>query len=81
MIPKVVEAYCEQGFTVHVRFSDGTEGDIDLSDELYGEVFEPLKDPAVFKTFTVHPEFHTLCWPNGADLAPEFLYEKLHTAA
>ncbi len=60
MVQKVVEVYCQQGLTVHVRFSDGTEGDIDLSDELYGEVFEPLKDPAVFKTFTVHPEFHTL---------------------
>ncbi len=81
MIAEVVEAYCEHGFTVHTLFSDGTEGDTDLSDELYGEVFEPLKDPAVLKTFTVHPEFHTLCWPNGADLAPEFLYEKLHTAA
>ena len=77
MIPKVVEACHVHDFTVHVRFADGTAGDIDLSDELYGEVFEPLRDPAVFKTVSVHPEFHTLYWPNGADLAPEFLYEKV----
>jgi hypothetical protein len=76
-IPSVTEATYVGGYTIHLRFSDGTEGDVDLTKELYGEVFEPLKDPAVFKTFTVHPEFHTLCWPNGADLAPEFLYERV----
>jgi hypothetical protein len=76
MIPKVIEAEYVQEFTIHVRFSDGAEGDVDLSQELHGELFEPLKDPAAFKRFTIHPEFHTLCWPNGADLAPEFLYEK-----
>lgn len=81
MIPKIVEAHYEHGFTVRVRFADGTEGDVDLSGELHGEVFEPLKDPAVFKTVTVHPELHTLCWPNGADLAPEFLYEKVQNPA
>jgi hypothetical protein len=77
MIPKVIEAQYAKEFTIHVRFSDGTEGDVDLSQELYGELFEPLKDMATFKGFTIHPEFHTLCWPNGADLAPEFLYEKV----
>jgi hypothetical protein len=77
MIPKVIEAQYVQEFTIHVRFSDGTEGDVDLSQDLQGELFDPLKDAATFKGFTIHPEFHTLCWPNGADLAPEFLYEKV----
>jgi hypothetical protein len=77
MIPRVVEAQYMHDFTIHIRFSDGTEGDVDLSNELHGEVFEPLKDPALFRKFTVHPEFHTLCWPNGADLAPEFLYDSV----
>ena len=81
MIPKVIEAHYAHEFTVHVRFSDGTEGNVDLRRELYGEVFEPLNDLAVFKQFTVHPEFHTLCWPNGADFAPEFLYEKARIPA
>ena len=81
MIPKVVEAHCVADFAVHIRFSDGTEGEVDLSNDLYGEVFEPLKDPAVFQTVTVHPEFQTLCWPNGADFAPEFLYEKVQIPA
>ena len=81
MIPKVIAAEYEHDFTVHIRFADGTEGDVDLAEELHGEVFEPLKDISVFKTFSVHPEFHTLCWPNGADLAPEFLYGRVQIPA
>ena len=50
---------------------------MDLGDELYGEIFEPLKDQTFFALVSVHPEFHTLAWPNGADFAPEFLYEKV----
>lgn len=81
MIPRVTKAEYVDGYTIHLSFSDGTEGDVDLKDELYGEVFEPLKDISLFRGFTVHPEFHTLCWPNGADLAPEFLYEKVQVPA
>jgi len=81
MIPKVIEARYEHDFVVHLRFADGTEGDADLGDELYGEVFEPLKNPTAFRTLSVHPEFHTLCWPNGADFAPEFLYERIQIPA
>lgn len=43
--------------------------------ELYGEVFEPLKELAFFKQVKVNPETNTVEWPNGADFAPEFLYE------
>jgi hypothetical protein len=47
---------------------------VDLSPVLWGPVFEPLKDPAYSQTFTLHPECHTLVWPNGADIAPEYLH-------
>jgi hypothetical protein len=77
MIPIIVEATYKEKYTLRIVFSDGTEGEIDLSKELYGEVFEPLKDPSFFSKVFVHPEFHTLCWPNGADFAPEFLYENV----
>jgi hypothetical protein len=40
-------------------------------------VFEPLRDPDVFRAFFIHPEFETLTWPNGADLAPEFLHDQV----
>ena len=81
MIPRIVEAHYLHGFVLHLRFLDGTEGDIDLANELHGEVFEPLKDLKFFRQFSVHPEFKTLCWPNGADFAPEFLYDNLRIAA
>ena len=81
MIPQVDSVHYVGGFTVHLRFTDGVEGDVDLSDDLWGEMFEPLKDPTIFGQVRVHPDFHTLCWPNGADLAPEFLYEKVQVLA
>lgn len=43
--------------------------------------YTPVKDPALFQQFSVHPDFHTLTWPNGADIAPEFLHEKVQLAA
>lgn len=59
-----------------MRFADGVEDDIDLEGELWGEVFEPLQEPAVFRGFRLDAELNTLTWPSGADLAPEFLYER-----
>ena len=81
MIPRVQEVKCIGGFTLHVRFTDGIQGDLDLKAELHGPVFEALRDPAFFRQVHIHPEFHTLCWPNGADFAPEFLYERVQVLA
>ena len=77
----VVEARHVSGYVVWLRFRDGTAGEIDLASELHGPVFEPLKDPAEFRAFQVHPEFHTLVWANGADLAPEFLHDNVRVTA
>jgi len=77
MIPKVIKAKYVQVFVIHIQFSDGVEGDLDLREELHGEIFEPLNDPHYFQQFSIHPELHTVIWPNGADFAPEFLYEKI----
>ena len=76
MIPKLVGAEYISGYTIRLRFADGIEGDVDLSDELWGEVFEPLNKPEVFREFRLDKELNTVAWPSGADLAPEFLYEK-----
>jgi hypothetical protein len=77
MLLDVIEAKYVRDFIVWVKFEDGTEGEVDLSQELYGPVFEPLKDVDYFRQVTVDPELGTISWPNGADLAPEFLYEKI----
>ena len=81
MIPKIVEARYVQDYTVYIRFVDGVEGYVDLQNELYGPMFEPLKKLEFFKQFSIHPEFCTLCWPNGTDIAPEFLYEHIRVPA
>ncbi|MEE9150132.1 MAG: DUF2442 domain-containing protein [Candidatus Tectomicrobia bacterium] len=64
-----------KAYTLRVEFNNGEVKKVDLSDELYGEVFEPLKELAVFKQVAVNHETNTIEWPNGADFAPEFLYK------
>lgn len=65
---------------LEVRFSDGTSGVVSLKDRLFGPMFEPLKDPAFFAQAFVD-EFGAVCWPNGADLAPDALYETIRREA
>jgi len=79
MYYNVVEAKYLRDFTIWVKFEDGSQGEIDLASELWGAVFEPLKDPETFRNFEV-AEYGTVAWPNGADLAPEFLYERARVA-
>lgn len=74
MLVHVLEARYRGGHRVWLRFDDGADGEVDLSMELDGEVFEPLKDPDYFAGFAVD---QTLVWPNGADFAPEFLRERV----
>ena len=77
----VIEARHVRDYVIWLKFRDGTSGEIDLESELWGEVFEPLKDLAFFRQFSVHPEFETLVWPNGADFAPEFLHERVSASS
>ena len=71
---RVTDARYVRDYVIWVRFADGVEGEVDLRDELHGEVFLPLKDKKLFRSVSVNPDWHTVAWPNGADLAPEFLY-------
>jgi hypothetical protein len=77
MILHVTEATYERDYVIRLKFNDGAEGFVDLADELYGEMFAPLKDVDLFRNFRVDPEIKTVVWPNGADLAPEFLHDRL----
>lgn len=83
MLPRITTARYLDGFAVWLRFADGVEGTVDLLDDLAGPIFEPLRDQALFSQVVLHPEFKTLVGPNGADLAPEFLYARIkgHAAA
>ena len=62
-------------YRVWLEFNDGSAGEVDLSNELEGKVFEPLQDREYFSTFALRG--YTLSWENGADFAPEFLHELL----
>ena len=80
-IVRVTEARYVQGHTFWLRFDDGLEGEVDLSDELEGPVFGPLRDTKIFRSFQLHPELHTVTCPDGADFAPEFLHERVRVTA
>jgi hypothetical protein len=81
MILHVRDAKYLHDFVVWLRFNDGAEGEIDLAAELEGEMFAPLRDPITFQKLRVDPELQTIAWPNGADFAPEFLYENMRVVA
>jgi hypothetical protein len=63
-------------YKLALTFEDNSMRLVDLANELDGEVFEPLKNLAYFRTVRVNPDLDTIVWDNGADMAPEFLYEK-----
>ena len=77
MILHVVDVKYVRDYVIWVKFNDGIDGEVDLSAELEGEVFGPLKDKVLFQTVKVDPLLQTVVWDNGADLAPEFLYDNL----
>ncbi len=73
---RIIRVSAGQGYTLKVVFADGTSGMVDLSSRLFGSVFEPLRDPALFSQVRVD-EYGAVCWPNGADLAPDALYRAI----
>ncbi|MGA9623442.1 MAG: DUF2442 domain-containing protein [Bryobacteraceae bacterium] len=72
-LPLVIRAEYRGGYRIHVTFNDYTEKTIDFREWLKGPVFEPLKAPNRFRTFFL--DGGTVAWPNGANIAPETLYE------
>ena len=73
LLPSVVHAEHRGGFRLHIIFDDASENTIDFAPWLEGPMFEPLKDLQYFQRFFV--DGGTVVWPNGADIAPETLYE------
>ncbi len=65
----------EGGYRLRLGFEDGSIRRVNLEAHLDGEVFESLKDPAVFRTARLEPDIDTVVWSNGADISPDFLYD------
>jgi Protein of unknown function (DUF2442) len=77
-LPSVTRAKYDGGFRIHLTFDDSLQGTLDLQSWLEGPVFELLKDQNYFQRFFV--DGGTVVWPNGADIAPEALYEAVKHA-
>ena len=73
---RIVRAKALEDYRIEVEFSSGLTGVVDLSSRLFGPVFTPLKDPEFFNQLRVD-EFGAICWPNGADLAPDALHKTI----
>jgi Domain of unknown function (DUF4160)/Protein of unknown function (DUF2442) len=74
--PHVTHLRHAGGHVLWLRFSDGVEGTVDLTQRLVGQVFEPVRALEMFARARVDFPLG-VTWPNGADLAPEALYEWL----
>ena len=78
MLHDVVEATVTAAYRVFLRFDDGAAGEVDLAEIIrFDGVFAPLRDPARFAELRIDPDSGTIVWPNGADIAPETLYDAL----
>lgn len=77
-MPRVVTVRPLNDYRLEIRFEDGTAGIISLADQLFGPMFEPLRDWQMFCQVTIDP-YGAVCWPNGADLAPDALYQRIRT--
>ncbi|BCX81322.1 hypothetical protein MIT9_P0900 [Methylomarinovum caldicuralii] len=78
MLVDLIEARPLDNHRVYLRFEDGLEGALDLGAYLsFRGIFAPLRDPECFRKLRVDPTLGTICWPNGADVAPETLYSWL----
>jgi hypothetical protein len=72
---RVIAVKVERPYVLDVSFDDGATRRIDLEAVLYGEVYGPLRDAALFSQVSIDPEAATLVWPNGADFDPEILHD------
>jgi len=77
MFIRIAEAKYIRDHVLWIKFDNGVEGEIDLSAELWGEMFEPLRNLDSFRRFHIDNEINTIVWDNGADMAPDFLHSLL----
>lgn len=80
MMWRIVSVQALAGYRLEVEFADGTRGVLDYSGKLWGPMFEPLRDPQRFAEVGLD-EFGAVCWPNGADLAPDAMYQTLKSGS
>jgi hypothetical protein len=75
---RIIHLEARRPYRLFVRFDDGTEGEDDLAERMRGPVFEPLRDLEFFAKVRLS-EWGAPVWPNGLDIAPDALYERIHS--
>jgi hypothetical protein len=76
MLNRIIRVTAMEGHRLNIEFADGVSGTIDLSGRLTGEMFEPLRDEAIFSQVAID-DFGAVYWPNGADFAPDAMYAEV----
>jgi len=74
-VARLIEFEVLDGYRLRLIFDSGEARIIDFEPILYGPVFGPLRNPDLFRQAQLVPEFGALEWPNGADIAPDVLYD------
>jgi hypothetical protein len=70
----ITDVEFEASYRLRLRFEDGIQRRVDLTDYLDGEVFEPLREFDLFRTARLNADIDTVVWDNGEDMSPDFLY-------
>ncbi len=70
---EIKKAHYLEGYKIELLFNNGIQKTVDLQNSLDGQVFQSLKELSFFRNFKIN--FNTIEWENGADFAPEYLYE------
>lgn len=72
---RVIEAEYLNDYKILITFNDDVKKVVDLQEDLWGPMFEPLRDKNLFRQFRIDKNIHTIVWTNGADFSPDSLYE------
>jgi len=74
----VVKAELKEDYKVFIEFNDGLNGIIDFYNKLKNDHRENIRELINLELFkTVKTDLDTICWDNGVDFAPEYLYEQI----
>jgi hypothetical protein len=77
MFPKPIEVLALEKYQIWIKFSDTTEGIIDLSHLAQQGVFKEWEEPGVFNLVHIHPETDAIAWNDNIEICPDSLYLQL----
>ena len=74
----IIDVKVLENYKLYLKFDDGIDGEVDISKLIpFKGVFQPLSDKVYFSKVSVNHDIGTICWDNGADLSPTYLYQNI----